>query len=402
MKINKKVNYVEKGELSFGSTGRNKMKKLMSEVLGTINSNNLSIRKLATEIDISHTTLWNGLHTNHEMKLETFIKLIRKIYMNPKEIRMKIKSFIMRCTGDLNIRKALCYCQASGEYDTLHFLLRKHKESDDLKKYIAIYELFNKRNKNEARGRKLENMVYDLNISKDVECRTLIEMLLTICMYDSANYSAMIPHADKTKRLLPKIKNALIHDYLQMHYYERLAYVELLNSNVEQSRTVCNEILQSDLDLQFIKATALCCLGESYIYTDVLKAEEYILKAINCLKDAPSFQQTRKYKAFKTTLAFIYIEFGFNLDKIDFSCIEQADIAFYEAKYGDREVAKRILKSIENDNDKLSPFQLYYLSYAYPEKNKEYLNKSLEAFAKNGNIFYIKVVQTAIMKEMVS
>ncbi|PHA10405.1 hypothetical protein COE65_14550 [Bacillus sp. AFS051223] len=385
------------------------MKKLMSEVLETINSNNLSIRKLATEVDISRTTLWNGLHTNHEMKLEAFIKLMKKMYTNPKEIRMKIKTFIMKCTSDLNIRKALCYCQASGEYDLLHFLVRKHKENDDLKKYIVIYELFNKRNKNEARGRKLENMVYDLNVSKDAECKTLIEMLLTICMYDSANYSAMIPHANKTKGLLPKIKNSLVHDYLQMHYYERLAYVELLNSNVEQSRIVCNKILQSELDLQFIKATALCCLGESYIFTDVLKAEEYILKAeeyilkaIDCLKDVPSFQQTRKYKAFKTTLAFIYIEFGFNLDKIDFSCIEQADVAFYEAKYGDREVAKRILKNIENDNDKLSPFQLYYLSYAYPEKNKEYLNKSLEEFAKNGNIFYIKVVQSTILKEMVS
>lgn len=400
MKIN--LIHVEKGELSFGSTRRNIMKKLMNEVLETINSNNLSIRKLATEIDISRTTLWNGLHTNHEMKLEAFIKLMKKMYTNPKEIRMKIKTFIMKCTSDLNIRKALCYCQASGEYDVLHFLVRKHKENDDLKKYIVIYELFNKRNQNEARGRELENMVYDLNVSRDAECKTLIEMLLTICMYDSANYSAMIPHANKTKGLLPKIKNSLVHDYLQMHYYERLAYVELLNSNVEQSRNVCNEILQSDLDLQFIKATALCCLGESYIFTDVLKAEQYILKAIDCLKDVPSFQQTRKYKAFKTTLAFIYIEFGFNLDKIDFSCIEEADVAFYEAKYGDREVAKRILKNIENENDKLSPFQLYYLSYAYPEKNKEYLNKSLEEFAKNGNIFYIKVVQAAIMKEMVS
>lgn len=394
--------HVEKGELSFGSTRRNIMKKLMNEVLETINSNNLSIRKLATEIDISRTTLWNGLHKNHEMKLEAFIKLMKKMYTNPKEIRMKIKTFIMKCTSDLNIRKALCYCQASGEYDVLHFLVRKHKENDDLKKYIVIYELFNKRNQNEARGRELENMVYDLNVSKDAECKTLIEMLLTICMYDSANYSAMIPHANKTKGLLPKIKNSLVHDYLQMHYYERLAYVELLNGNVEQSRTVCNKILQSDLDLQFIKATALCCLGESYIFTNVLKAEEYILKAIDCLKDVPSFQQTRKYKAFKTTLAFIYIEFGFNLDKIDFLCIEQADVAFYEAKYGDREEAKRILKNIENDNDKLSPFQLYYLSFAYPEKNKEYLNKSLEEFAKNGNIFYIKVVQAAMMKEMVS
>ncbi|PEW00289.1 hypothetical protein CN425_17565 [Bacillus cereus] len=45
-------------------------------------------------------------------------------------------------------------------------------------------------------------MVYDLNVSKDAECKTLIEMLLTICMYDSANYSAMIPHANKIKGLL--------------------------------------------------------------------------------------------------------------------------------------------------------------------------------------------------------
>ncbi len=71
---------------------------------------------------------------NHEMKLEAFIKLMKKMYTHPKEISMKVKTFIMKCTSQSTVRKALCYCQASGEYDILHFLVRKHKENDDLKK----------------------------------------------------------------------------------------------------------------------------------------------------------------------------------------------------------------------------------------------------------------------------
>lgn len=379
------------------------MKKLMKEVRGFIDSNNLVRNNLATKIGVSNMTLSNGLNGNYEMKFENFLNLLNEIYDNSKEIRLKIKKFAMKCTGDLNIKKALYYCQAAGEHDAIQYLIRKHNGNVNLQKYIDVYELFNKRNRNEARGKELSDLVNKLIRSNDIDCQIIIEMLLTVCMYDQGNYSAMIPHADTARNALPEVKNEFIKKCLELYFYERQAYIQLLNNNIEESRKTAEGVLKSSLNAVFTKATALCCLGESYIFSgDVLKAEKYILEAIELLKDVSSAQQTRKYKSFHTTLAFLYIEYGFNLDKIDFSKIDKAEIAFYEAKYGDRELAIKLLKEILKENGKLSGFQWYYYAYAKPEKRIEYLNNALLELAKNGNIYYMQAVREALTKEKVS
>ncbi|MRC88204.1 hypothetical protein GH879_33940, partial [Bacillus thuringiensis] len=119
-----------------------------------------------------------------EMKFDIFLKLLNEVYDNQKEIRLKIKKFAMKCTSDLNVKKALFYCQAAGEYDTIQYLIRKYKGNENLQKYIDVYELFNKRNRNETRGQELSNLVNKLTQIEDVDRQILIELLLTVCMYD--------------------------------------------------------------------------------------------------------------------------------------------------------------------------------------------------------------------------
>lgn len=381
------------------------MKKLMNEVRDFIDSNNMVRNDFAIKIGVSNTTLGNGLNGKFEMKFENFLRLLNEVYDSQREIRLKIKKFAMKCTSDLNVKKALFYCQAAGEYDSIQFLIRKHKENINLKKYIDVYELFNMRNRNEARGEKLIDLVNKLNKTNDVDCKILIEMLLTVCMYDKGNYSAMLPHADNAKNSLPKVTNNFIKQCLEFYFFERQAYIQLLNNNIRESRRIANKIIESNFNALITKATALCCLGESYIFSspeEVLKAEKYLLEAIDLLNEVSSAQQTRKYKSFQTTLAFLYIENGFNLDKIDFSVIDKAEIAFYEAKYGDPEVAVKLLNELLEENGNLTGFQWYYYTYARSEKRTEYLNKALLELAKNGNIYYMQAVREALTKEKVS
>ncbi|PEJ68709.1 hypothetical protein CN680_26165 [Bacillus pseudomycoides] len=381
------------------------MKKLVKEVRNFIDSNNMVRNDLAIKIGISNMTLSNGLNGKFEMKFENFLKLLNEVYDNPKEIRLKIKKFAMKCTSDLNVKKSLFYCQAAGEYDSIQFLIRKHKENINLKKYVDVYELFNMRNRNEARGQKLIDLINKLNKTKDIDCKILVEMLLAVCMYDKGNYSAMLPYTDNAKNTLPKVTNDFIKQCMQFYFYERQAYVQLLNNNISESRRIANKVIESNFNALITKATALCCIGESYIFSgpeEVLKGEKCILEAIDLLNEVSSAQQTRKYKSFHTTLAFLYIENGFNIDKIDFSKIDKAEIAFYEAKYGDRELAIKLLNEILLENGRLSGFQWYYYAYAKPEKRIEYLNNALLELAKNGNIYYMQAVREALTKEKVS
>ncbi|OSM09664.1 hypothetical protein BTH38_29235 [Bacillus toyonensis] len=379
------------------------MKKLMKEVRDFIDSNNMVRNDLATKIGISNTTLGNGLNGKFEMKFENFLKLLNEVYDNQKEIRLKTKKFAMKCTSDLNVKKSLFYCQAAGEYDAIQYLIRKYKENENLQRYIEVYELFNKRNRNEARGQELSNLVNKLTQIEDVDRQILIELLLTVCMYDHGNYSAMLPHADKAKRALPKVKNEFIKQCVELYFYERQAYIQLLNNNVSESRRIANKVVESSFNALITKATAICCIGESYIFSgEILKAEEYILESISLLKDVSSAQKTRKYKSFHTTLAFLYIEHNFNIDKIDFTKIDKAEIAFFEAKYGDRKTAIKLLNELLEENGNLTGFQWYYYAYARPEKRIEYLNNSLLELAKNGNIYYMQAVREALTKEQVS
>ena len=49
------------------------------------------------------------------------------------------------------------------------------------------------------------------------------------------------------------------------------------------------------------------------------------------------YLESRKYKAFNTTLNYLYIEFGFNLDKINFDYIDVSELGYYIGLYEDKE-----------------------------------------------------------------
>ncbi|MEN3132092.1 hypothetical protein ABDI49_14940 [Bacillus cereus] len=90
------------------------MKTLMNEVRNYIDSNNMVRNDFAIKIGVSNTTLGNGLNGKFEMKFDVFLKLLNEVYDHQREIRLKIKKFAMKCTSDLNVKKALFYCQAAG------------------------------------------------------------------------------------------------------------------------------------------------------------------------------------------------------------------------------------------------------------------------------------------------
>ncbi|PFW72181.1 hypothetical protein COL30_24435, partial [Bacillus pseudomycoides] len=70
-----------------------------------------------------------------EMKFDKFLPVASILFEDMEERKEILNEFIMLCTGDLNIRKALCYCQGIGEYEVIDQLIEKHKDHKKLQKY---------------------------------------------------------------------------------------------------------------------------------------------------------------------------------------------------------------------------------------------------------------------------
>ncbi|WIY58962.1 AimR family lysis-lysogeny pheromone receptor [Bacillus arachidis] len=372
----------------------------MKKLLKIKGDKKISSRQLAKEIGSSKTTVDNGLQCKtDEFKLEVFLKLVQSICDSLEEQRQIIHEYILLCKTPLNVQKALCYCQAMGEYDLIKQIIEKHAETKGLKKYLSVYKIQNKRNQNVARGQQLLDEIYAKDFSSDTVCQAALNILYMEAMYDKQNYNAVIPHADRTEANLTEIKQDYIKQCLQMKYKERLAYIHLMRNDLERCRNTCYEILDSEMDISIIKATAWCCLGESFTFECPYTAEKYIKKAISLCENIQVPQKTQKYLAFHTTLAHLYIENGINLDKIRFDLIHTSEKAFYECMHGDWEKGIELYEGLRKDGKEFTAFQQY--SFSKVNNDIMGLKKSLESFELTGNIFYSQYVKKELLKEEV-
>ncbi|MGH0990693.1 AimR family lysis-lysogeny pheromone receptor [Bacillus cereus] len=330
-----------------------------------------------------------------EMKFDKFLPVASILFEDMEERKEILNEFIMLCTGDLNIRKALCYCQGIGEYEVIDQLIEKHQKNIHLKKYFKIYTLFNNRSRNVKRGQALIDDMDKVMFANDPEVQVLVNMLYSFSMYDVFNYRAMLPYSDKVEKNLGLIKNAFLKSCHEIHYNVRSAYINLFNEDLTECRIKCEAILKADLEAPIIKATALCCVGESYMFTDVLKAEKYILESLKYLDENGISKDSRKYKSFQSTLAFLYIDNGFNLDKIDFTSIDLSEIAYYEGLYGDKEKALKMFEELAKERKLDSPFTMYYISRI--SNDILGLREALKRFERVGNYHYANAVKRVLV-----
>ncbi|MCQ6527891.1 AimR family lysis-lysogeny pheromone receptor [Bacillus mycoides] len=371
------------------------MKELMKKIKKQMDARDIKIRPLHKKTGIDRTVITGGIVTSKtaEMKLDTFIRLMNEIYEDLEERQQVIRNFILLCEGDLNIRKALCVCQGTGQYELMELIINRHKGNRLLNKYLRVYELFNKRNQSVKKGQPLIDEMDEQLFPTDAECQVIINTLYALSMHDVFNIRAMNPYLDKVEKNLLDIKDQFISDWLGMYFNERMAYVNLFDDNLEVCREKCYKILKNDMDIPLIKATALCCIGESYMFSDTELSEKYLLKSIKYLEEKKVSRESRKYKSFKTTLAFLYIDTGFSLEKIDFKYVDVAEKGYYVGMYKDKEEGLEILYKLVEERGS-SPFTDYYI--ARINNDIIGLERALIRFERVANYHYANAVKRAM------
>lgn len=183
-----------------------------------------------------------------------------------------------------------------------------------------------------------------------------------------------------------------------MKFKERLAYIYLMRNDLINCRKICKEILSSKLDIMMIKATAWCCLGESFTFESLEKASKLIKKAISICEKLHVPQKAQKYIAFISTLAHLHIENNYRLEDIDLESIHKSERAYYECLYGDWNVGMKRYAEIRKEG--FTSFQLY--SYSKVTNDIIGLKKALELFELSGNVFYSGYVKRLLMKDEVA
>jgi len=403
------------------------MRKLMKKIDNDIESRNLSLRGIAEKIKVDYSAVRNGVKSaTAEMKFENFLKLVAEVYHNADKKRECITEFIKICRMPSNTKKCLVYCQCAGEFLAADELILKQRESIRIKKkkdnkqaellkentestrkkkkselemHLELYELYNKRNHNQLKGQDLIDKLYESSYCDDVEYQVLFDTLFMAALYDVPNIHAMKPYADKILVNLDKLEGGFIKECLQMLCFERIAFVHLLRSELENSREICYKILDSKLDLPIVKATAYCCIGESYFFQkeDLKLAESYIEKGIRVLEDVVNMpKKMQKYRAFTTTIAHYYIENNMSLHKIDFTNIDITEEAFYECSFGDFDKGLILYKQVEEEG-KWSPFVEY--SFAKVTSDRQRMKKALLMFEQCGHIHYANLVKKTLLNE---
>ncbi|PGC93932.1 AimR family lysis-lysogeny pheromone receptor [Bacillus toyonensis] len=374
---------------------RNLMRELMKKIKKDIDDKGFKIRPLAKKVGVDRTVITDGIVTckTAEMKLDTFMKIMDVVYENLEKRQEVIRSFIKIAQNELNIRKSLVYCQGTGEYELMDFVIKENRNNEEVKKYLRVYEVFNKRNKNEKKGYPLLDELKQKTFSTDAECQIMLNTLYAFTMNDIFNIRAMHPYTGNVESYLLEVTDNFIHNWLTMYFDERMAYIYMFDDKIEFCRQKCYKILNSELIIPLIRATSMCCLGESYMFEDQILAEKWIADSINYLNQHGVSRDSRKYIAFNTTLNFLYIEFGFNLEKINFDYIDTSELGYYIGLYKDKKKGLKMIYNLVEERGS-SPFTDYYI--ARINEDLKGLERALIRFERVANYHYAKAVRRTI------
>ncbi|PGU29615.1 hypothetical protein COD66_23205 [Bacillus cereus] len=378
------------------------MQRVMNQLLSKMESLGYSRRSLTDKLKlnfenlkISREKLRRGLACEYEMDVNVFFSTVDLLFEKQNEKRKITSDFFSKCESISNIEVGLIYFQVQGEYDLMNQLISKNEHKTNLGIFFSIYKLFNKRNKNELRGKALYDELSSKRFSSNPHCQVMVNILFMLSLADMPNNNAIIQYVDVMEHNLGKLKEGLIKDYLRMLADERKAYMYLWRVQIGECRDTCQKIINSCIDTPIIQATALCCLGESYQFESPSKSEEYLLKAIEKLEEVNVPLKSQKYVAFHSTLAHVRLNNEINIKEINLLAIHKNEKANYEYNFGNRKLGLSLFNEMEIEG--FSPFQRF--TYSKCIGSLEGIKQALLEFELSGLSFYGQLCKNILISK---
>ncbi|PFE71503.1 hypothetical protein CN316_09980 [Bacillus cereus] len=368
---------------------------LLNSLVDTIDFQKRKQEDIAKEIDIAPGTFSKNLTGKTQFGFWNFIKLLNILYVNDiAKKQQMLHKFCSVTTSKKNLRIAMEYANAIGDLKLLKQVVDQEKQSSLAmnREWSYVYELVWLRGIGAIQGTDLLDKLETSKKSKVIktnEMNALYDILTSYTMYDLQKYNAFLEYATVLKPKVDEITDDFIRTIYGVRMKESLACAYLMRDNIEESRRLCQDIL--DLEDQeggfsLLKTSALVYLAESYTFECYDTASNYIKKALEMVKSSYFERAKQREKHILNTYAFIKMVNLCDLD--DIRAFHPAEESFLEILKGNKEKARYILYQLEKDQGFLTPMQYCYLGLA--TNNKRLVEKSIELFESAGNRFYSK------------
>ncbi|HDR3524217.1 AimR family lysis-lysogeny pheromone receptor [Bacillus pacificus] len=381
----------------------------LNDMQESLKSNGYTNRKLATRFKVTHTTVNSYFKKQDKFDFMHLVDALR-LY-KPKDVEFRrncIKEYIPRLSHK-NLKLALEVLDMFGEYELQELVIEQIMKSQTKKgdsptvrtnvKIAEYYKLLRKRSEGTIIAREFFNEVQKKKESqKNIDNDLMIVSDFSV-MYSYLDFSNYEKVNECIASVLPRIENVAKHtnrNSFLLRVKEMQVPIHLHNNgDLNKAREVCFEILNDPFNYYMsTKAIAYCKLGESYALSEYETAKKYICKALELIGVPVNKKFEIRRNKILNVLLFLKIHHGKELDSIDRTKLDLAELAFFYIKLGKKEEALEILKGLEKQNGSLSAFQLYYMGLA--TEDRKYFEKSIESFTKTGDFFYISLPINAL------
>ncbi|KXO06146.1 hypothetical protein AYK81_00110 [Bacillus thuringiensis] len=374
---------------------KNTLMNFLSEIIDEIDFQKKNQEDIAKRIGITPGTLSKNLTGKSQFGFWNLIKLFNILYANDiNKQREMLHMFCSVTTNKKNLRIAMEYANAKGDLQLLKFVVDREKDSSLAmnREWAYVYELVWQRSSGVIVKQELLAKLEDRKGSKVIktkEMKVLYGILTYYTMYDLEKYNSLFEYAEV---LLPEV-NAITDSFIRSSYLGRikegLAYAYLVQDNLENSRSLCQQILEiEDFEgcFHLLKASALVYLAESYTFECYDCASTYINKSLEQLEPFKFEREIQRKQLILNTYAFIKLVNKQELENIE--TYHLAEESFLEIIKGNHEKAIDILSDLEKTNGFLTPIQYCYLGIA--KNDITLIEKSIILFECAGDRFYSK------------
>ncbi|VXC71033.1 conserved hypothetical protein [Bacillus mycoides] len=379
------------------------LKKFLNILINEIDFQRRNQEDVAEELGISGGSFSKNLSGKNQFGFWNLIKLLNILYqddvLKKKEMLHK---FCAVTKSKINMRIAMEYANASGDLELLKLVVDREKTSSLAmnREWAYVYELVWMRGKGNVSGNKLLEKLEDRKKSKVIktqEMNVLYGILTFYTMYDLENFNSLFEYAEVLQSKVDSIKDDFIRTAYMGKIKEGLSYAYLMQDNVEKSRDLCHEILNTEDDkncFSLLRASALVYLAESYTFESYERASWYIQQSLNLLGPCHYERLIKRRENILNTFAFIKLVNKKGLEDIEIYNVGEE--ALYQILIGNSDTAVEILRAAEKKDGKLSAMKKCILGYAL--KDIDLIEESLVAFECAGNRFYCKFPQKMLVE----
>lgn len=346
-------------------------------------------KQIAEKLSLNPSTLSEYYTVKYHMDFLGFTELVKVTYagLDKEDTEFsRIKEFIEKTQRKDDIRIALEWAVQTGNSLILDTSIRRlQKDGDEGSLQLAsIYELLRSRNRLESQPMQFFLSVEKLKkmpIKKE-ETQLLLDIASLYSFFDLHYYQVIPEYAEIIQ--FNAIEDSYIKDAFKLRKVVLTSVAYMKRGNTEIAESLAETVLDVSSKHHPLHAISIYNLiAELNTFSNYKKSIKYINQALKVLKEVNQENFKRQKLMVEATSDFIKL---YNNDFEGLFLTSKAEKAHYCAKQNRIQEGLSILDEIEQENNELSAFQLYYKGLM--TNSEHYFQKSKDKFHDQRDYFY--------------